>query len=116
LGFSGFAGFAGRHASLGGSDVVVDNIFGNMAGGSAISTSANTTPVIANAEASVAFKWLPELTLRGFFGLNYDSKVPGIASPRFTGSAFGATSRTPASISFHAETSFYAGSGLIWTF
>jgi hypothetical protein len=48
----------------------------SVAGASTISTSADATPFVAYAEAGVAFKWLPTLTVRGFAGLNYDSKVP----------------------------------------
>ncbi len=117
VGLGGWAGFAGRRASLDGTDLAVDHVVGLMAGDSAISSSANATPFLANAEAGVAFKWLPALTVRGFTGLNYDSKTPGIASSSFTGGIGGGiTSRTPAHITFHAETSFYAGGGITWTF
>jgi hypothetical protein len=117
MGLSGWAGFAGRHASLRGTEVAVDPIIvGFIAGASTLSTDANATPFVANAEASVAFKWLPALIVRGFAGLNYDSKVPGIASSSFTGVVGGVTSRTPASISFHSEISYYAGGGITWTF
>ncbi len=113
VGLSGWAGFAGRHVSLSGADVTVDNFPGGaLNGGSIVSVSANTTPVLANAEAGIAFKWLPALIVRGFVGLDYDSKVPGLVSPGLIG--VGAT--TAASISFHSRTSYYAGGGVTWTF
>lgn len=117
VGLGGWAGLAGRQASLAATDVAVDPIGGGLIGGaSALSASANATPVVANTEAGVAFKWLPALTVRGFAGLNYDSKVPGVSSPSFTGAVAGVTSRIPAGITFHAETSYYAGGGITWTF
>jgi hypothetical protein len=115
LGLGGWGGFARRYASLSGTDVAVDPIGNLIAGASAISTKASATPFVGNAEAGVAFKWLPALTVRGFAGLNYDSKVPGVASSSFVGGVGGITSRSPASIAFSAETSYYAGAAVTWT-
>ena len=114
----GFAGFARRHVSLTGTDIGTDTVGGGpLAGASAISLSADATPFIANIEGGVAWKWLKDLTVRGFVGLNYDGRVPGIVSPRYTGPRFPAGAvRFPASISFQSETSYYAGGGAIWTF
>lgn len=112
LDLSGYAGFARRHASLAGSDVGT----GFTAGASTLSVTANATPFIANGEAGLAYKWTPAFIIRGFAGLNYDSKVPGIVSPSFTGSILAPTSRTAASISFQSETSYYAGGGVTWAF
>lgn len=116
LSLGGWAGFSRRQATLGGADSAVDSILGLLDGAGAISTGANATSFVANAEAGLTFKWLPNLTVHGFAGLNYDSKVPGIASSSFSGGLFGITSRTPAGISFHSETSYYAGGGLSWAF
>jgi opacity protein-like surface antigen len=116
LGVGGWAGFADRRASLSGSDVAVDNIIaGFLSGASTISTTANATPLLANAEAGLAFKWIPALTVRGFVGLNYDSKTPGVSSPSFSGS-IGPLPKMPAGIAFRSETSYYAGGGVSWAF
>jgi hypothetical protein len=115
IGIGGWAGFATRRASLSGSDKYDDNIIGVLNGASAIYISnSSVTPFLANLEGGVAFKPLPGLIVRGFAGLNYDSKVPGISAPSFP--SFASTSRTPAGISFQSETSYYAGGGLVWAF
>lgn len=116
VGLGGWAGFAGRHASLGATAIALDPIGGLIAGASSISSSASVTPFVANAEANVAFKWLSTLTVRGFAGLNFDSKVPGIAGPSFGTLGSPAASRTQAAVSFHSEVSYYAGGGITWTF
>jgi hypothetical protein len=114
IGIGGWAGFASRSASLSGSDIYVDNIIRLLNGASTISgLGRSATPLLANAEAGVAFKPFPALIVRGFVGLNYDSKVPGVSSPSLT--RFGGT-MTPAGISFSSETSYYAGGGLTWAF
>ena len=114
----GSAGFAVRHAALSGSDVAVDSITGAniLTGAGTISTDADATAFVANAEAGVAFKWLPTLTVRGFAGLDFDSEVPGVAGPSFAGGLFTTPTRSPGSISFQDETSLYVGSGATWTF
>jgi hypothetical protein len=116
VGIGGWAGFASRRASLSGSDVSVDAILGLLNGASTISLDSRATPFLANVEAGVAIKPLPALIVRGFVGLNHDSKVPGVTAPSFTGTFPGATTPTAASISFNSETSYYAGGGLTWMF
>ena len=74
--------------------------------------SANTTAFVANAEAGAAIKVTPLAAIRGFVGVNYDNRVPGISSPSFTGSVNAPTTRTPAAILFAHETSYYAGGGI----
>ena len=114
IGIGGWAGFASRRASLSGSDVYVDNILGFYNGASTISgIGRSTTPFLANAEAGIAVKPLPALIMRGFVGVNFDSQVPGVASPGIT--AFGGTT-SPAGISFGSQTSYYTGGGLTWAF
>jgi hypothetical protein len=116
-GVGGFVGFARRNVSFSGSDFGTDTPGGTvLTGGGTIATSANATPFIANLEGGVAWKWLPTLTVRGFAGLNYDSKVPGIVSPSFAGPIGLGPTRSPAGISFQSETSYYAGGGVNWTF
>ena len=76
------------------------------------SSSARTTPFLANAEASLTAKPI----VRAFAGLNYDSRVPGISPTRFTGPPGSPTSTTPAGINFSGLTSYDAGGGVIVKF
>lgn len=114
----GLAGFARRHVSFSGTDVGIASLPNErvLDGASALSLKDNATPFIANLEGGVAWKWLPALTVRGFAGLNYDSRVPGIVGPSFIGDHALPSARIPASISFQSETSYYAGGGAIWAF
>jgi hypothetical protein len=117
VGVGGFAGFARRNVSFSGADIGTDTLGGTvLTGASTIATSANVTPFIANLEGGVAWKWLPTLTVRGFVGLNYDSKVPGIVSPSFAGPIGLGPTRSPAGVSFQSEKSYYAGGGVNWVF
>ena len=51
--------------------------------------------------------------LRGFAGLNFDNRVPGIAAPVISGIAgFTGAQGVAAGIKYTAETSYYAGGGL----
>lgn len=113
VGLGGYAGFASRRASLSGNDIGTDSASGIIFGGaSALSTGANTTAFVANAEANMTFKVTPAVAIRAFTGVNYDSRVPGISSPSFAGDVFSPTSRTAAGITFQSEASYYAGGGL----
>lgn len=116
LGLGGSAGLARRHASFDGIDMVNDPLLGLLAGAGAASDSDNATPFVANTEVSLTYKWLPALAVRGFAGVDYDSKVAGIAAPDFGGVAGAVTTRTPARVSFHSEFGFYAGGGVTWSF
>jgi hypothetical protein len=120
FGAGGAVGFAARDASLVGNDSCVV-IGGGLCGGfvtgiSSISTSANATPLLANAEARIFITPWRNVSLKGFAGLNYDSKVPGIRKPSFGGDAGTPTSTTAAGIRFDNETSWYAGGGLVVKF
>ncbi len=113
LGLGGNVGTARRSASLDANDIC------GCAGVtvySAVSTSTTTAPLLANAEASVALKITPAATFKGFVGLNYDSRVPGISAQSHSGTVFVGKFGTPAGIKFSAETSFYAGGGLTVSF
>ncbi|HEX7776462.1 MAG TPA: hypothetical protein VF449_08030 [Parvibaculum sp.] len=112
----GSVGLAGRHATLEGSDFAGLSTLTLLDGASSVSDSGNTMPVVANAEAGLSVKILPALTLRGFTGFNFDSKVPGVTSPSFGGTVGVVTSRSPARTSFQSEFSYYAGAGMSWTF
>jgi hypothetical protein len=105
----GNVGLAARRASLTGSDSSFASIIPGVINVSSISTGQTTTPFLANAEASLAFRLARAWSLRAFVGLDYDSKVPGIAAPTVV--AGGGTS-TAAGIKFQSETSYYAGGGL----
>jgi hypothetical protein len=104
-------GVAARDVSLNGSDVAASTI--GMAGASSLSTSATTTAVVANAETGFSVKVTPATTLRGFVGVNFDSRVPGITAPTWASlTGFVELGATPASISYSSETSYYAGGGI----
>jgi hypothetical protein len=109
LKIGGWAGIAGRHVSLSGSDVGVFNS-PTLSGASTIGVSDSTSVFLANVEASVAWRVSPSATLRGFAGANYDDKVPGITRPVYAGSLV-APIGTPAGIFYAHETSYYAGGG-----
>jgi hypothetical protein len=109
----GNIGLAGRRASLTGSDSSFVSIFPGTINVSSISTSQTTTPFLANAETSLAFRLAPGWSLHTLVGLDYDSRVPGIAAPAVV--AGGGTS-TAAGIKFQSEVSYYAGGGFTLDF
>jgi hypothetical protein len=110
-GVGGWVGVADRTANLTGNDTsdFMPVAFPPIIRMSSISSSATTAALLANAEANLTIRPTAAVTLRGFVGLNYDSRVPGITAPTFT-PLFGSTA--PAGISFQAETSYYAGGGV----
>jgi hypothetical protein len=114
VGLGGNLGLASRHVSLNGNDSQVSTPGGPVGGNSSssITSSATTTAFVATAEAGITIRPQPTMTVRGFVGLNYDSRVPGISTPHWTGSALAPTSITPAGINFSSETSYYAGGGI----
>jgi hypothetical protein len=111
----GTIGFAWRDASLSANDIVADLFFPIPHNTSSVNISSNTTPLLANAEASVVIKPFAAMAIRAFAGLNYDSQVPGISAPNFTGSVL-PTPSTPSGIKFSPETSYYVGGGVIIPF
>jgi hypothetical protein len=52
------------------------------------------------------------MTLRVFGGLDYDSRVPGIASPTFVPADLVTTVGAPAGINFSSEVSYFVGGAL----
>lgn len=114
IGVGGKVGVAGRHTSMSANDACVQFCtFADFFSG--VSASGNTTPLLANAEISATYRPVVNTALRVFAGLNYDSKVPGISSPSFSGAAPSANTPflgTPAGISYSSETSYYVGGGL----
>ncbi|MBI2716397.1 MAG: hypothetical protein HYX37_18400 [Rhizobiales bacterium] len=112
VGIGGWVGGASRSTSLSGNDTHTDTA-GTTPNASTLSVSDSKTVFLANAETGFAYRFAPKVTLRGFVGLNYDGSVPGIAGPSFTGSINPPTSRTAAHISYSAQTSYYAGGGLL---
>lgn len=107
----GWVGGASRTVSLSGSDVSSFPTIVNFNGASAVSASDSRGVFLANAEASLAYAFRPNLFLRGFGGINYDGSVPGIMGPSFSGPLDAQTSHTGAGITYAAETSYYAGGG-----
>ncbi len=117
LGVGGSVGFAGRHTSMSANDACkAFCTFGNFT--SSVSASSSSTPFLANAEINAAFHPWANTTFKAFAGLNYDSGVPGISAPSYSGpaSGAGAIQGTPAGIYFSRETSYYAGAGLLVKF
>jgi hypothetical protein len=111
LGTGGWVGMAARHATLSGSDTASSTPVAIFNGNSAISTGADVTTILANVEAGLALQVTSMITLRGFAGVDWDNRVPGISIPSFTGSVNAPTATTPAGIHFNTETSIYAGGG-----
>src|SRR5712691_4099814 len=119
LGIGGWVGVAERYTSLSGTDVGSSTPLALFNGATAISSSASTGVFVANAEAGLAYKFSPTTIFRGFAGVNYDDKVPGITRPVYTGTLAVApvtTTLIPAGIYYARETSYYAGAGVIMTF
>jgi len=113
FGLGGSVGAADRRATLNGSDTCPGCTF--VAGASSIGTGAAATPFLGNAEASLIVTPWRTVSFKAFGGLNYDSQVPGISSPSFSGAApffLPTVAGTPAGIRFASETSYYAG-GLV---
>ncbi len=102
VGLGGYVGAADRSVTLGGCDKV------NASPCFSIASGANTTALLANAEASITIKPISSVAITAFVGLNYDDRVPGIAAPTFT-SPCCLLGTAPATINFQAETSYYAG-------
>jgi hypothetical protein len=118
FGVGGSVGVANRHVDLAASDSSIIAL-GGPPGTAATSfaTSATTTAFLANAEARLMFRPVRNVLLRVFAGVNYDSRIPGISSPSYTGTdSFNPTSTTPIGITYAAETSYYAGGGITWRF
>jgi hypothetical protein len=116
LGAGGYVGVASRTASLSGSDVASSAPTTIFDGASAISAGASTTAFVANGEVGAAIRVTPLAVIRGFAGVNFDKRTPGISSPSFTGVFAAPTSTTAAGILFNSQTSYYAGGGLVVRF
>jgi hypothetical protein len=117
----GWIGLAARNTSLNGKDVGADSLgalgFAPVfAGASTISVSDITGVFLANAEAGLSYRFSPWAAVRGFVGVNYDDKVPGISRPLFAGSIVAPTALTPAGIFYQQEMNWYAGAGILVNF
>ena len=108
----GQLGFAARNTSLFGADSYTVPTFPASNTATAIAVSATTTPFLANAEASIILKPTSTFFVRGFAGLDYDSRVPGILAPTASRVQLGNGITTPAGIKYASETSYYAGAGI----
>ena len=108
FGLGGTAGWARRSASLSASDSLRfpsdPRTFT-----SSVEETAAATPFVSNAEANVVLRPGRNMSIKGFVGLNYDSRVPGIAGVEIPP---GAASGTQAQIKFESQTSYYAGGGV----
>jgi hypothetical protein len=111
FGLGGFVGIADRHTDLTGSDSFSFSV-GTFSGASAIAAGADQAALVANAQAKLTFRPMPNVSLVTFAGLNFDNSVPRIAAPRFIGPFNFADPTIPASILRVAETSYYVGGGL----
>lgn len=110
VGLGGWVGLAGRNTSLSGNDVLISTFPGTN-GASTITASDTARAFSANLEAGFAHTLTPSIVFRGFAGVNYDNKVPGIKTGTF-GSVFAAQVPIQASIYYARETDYYAGAGL----
>jgi hypothetical protein len=112
LELGGSVGAARRSTSLSANDID-SGTTSAFNGATAVSASKSATPFLANAEASATIKPIRGAAIKAFAGLNYDSRVPGISAPGFTGTPGGvATIGTPADILFKSRTSYYAGGSM----
>lgn len=111
VGLGGTVGIARRDVDFTGNDIYLVPV-----ATSSVSQSADTAAFLANAEASITLRPAPAVAVRGFAGLNYDSRVPGISPAGYTGSYVAPTSTKAAGILFSDETSYYAGGGMVITF
>ena len=114
IGTGGWVGVAGRATLLSGADAALSSFGANSSGGSTVSSSDNTTALLANAEAGFVQRLTEALMLHGFIGLSYDSKVPGIRSASL--GTFATPLPVPSGIFYDHEISYYAGAGLLWRF
>jgi hypothetical protein len=113
VGWGGFVGAAHRRTDFSGSDAMASTSAAVLTGSSTLTLIDNRTVLLANAEGNLTWHLTPMISLTGFVGLNYDSDVPGIAGPSWTGSAAPApTSRNAAFLVFDDQTNLYAGGGL----
>jgi hypothetical protein len=113
VGVSGNIGITHRNASLSANDS------GNNGGAistSVLNTSTITTALLTGAMVEVVARPSTGMTLRLFAGLDYDSRVPGIASPTFKPADLVSTVGTPAGLSFSGQTGYFAGAGLVARF
>jgi hypothetical protein len=108
----GWIGVAQRDVKLDGSDVLSTSFAFVGPRNSSLSVGDDRTVFLANAEAGLSYKFNPNFTIRGFAGLNYDSKVPGVSAPTYAGSIVVPGVGTAAGIVYSSETSYYAGGGV----
>ena len=115
VGLGGWVGVAGRRTDFTGTD---SEFFVNSLGQvqptftSAATAFDRTTALVGNVEGNIYIQPMSSVTLRLFGGLNYDSAVPGIRAPSFTGDFNFAAPTVAAGIDHSNATSYYAGGGL----
>jgi hypothetical protein len=111
LGLGGSIGVAHRDVSLEANDLSITT-GSNVRRRSAINVNETTSVVLGNAEARVFVTPLHDWTFKGFVGLNYDSKVPGITAPSIALPTVFGTVGPPSTIGFESEISYYGGGAM----
>lgn len=114
FGVTGTIAIVHRRAHLRGNDFLDD--FGGADLGTSIDTSARTWAVVPGGQVQLVFSPAPQLQIRAFGGLEWDSRVPGIVSPHFTPAQFFTFAGDPAGIGFSGQASYFAGGGFSYTF
>ena len=111
FGLGGSVAVAARRTTLSGNDLL--NFGSTFINAGAVSTGADRTAFLANAEARLLYRVMPNVALKAFAGLNYDNSVPAIVAPSFVGPfGFFTAPTNAASIGYQALTSYYAGGGV----
>ena len=111
LGLAGSIGVAHRDVSLDANDLFAVT-FSTVRRTSAIDVNTTAVPVLGNAEARVFVTPLHDWTFKGFVGLNYDSKVPGITAPSIALPNVFGTVGPPSTVGFESVISYYGGGGM----
>jgi hypothetical protein len=115
LGLVGSLAIADRMAHLDGSDSFTFVAVGR----STVSFGTSTGVFLAHGEANATYWFMPALAIRGFVGVNFDSRVPGLVAPTYAGLLTGtgfAVPTTRVGITYAGESSYYAGGGVALKF
>jgi hypothetical protein len=120
IGLGRNVGLAGRFISLSAVDSATVSpafaAFSPSPSPTAINPSTSTAAFLANAEAELTIRPLRNVEFKGFAGLTYDNRVPGVSAPVIVGNAGNVgpqgTQGMPAGIKFAGETGFYASGGI----
>jgi hypothetical protein len=114
FGLGGTLAVVHRHVRLHGQDRLDDSL-GTLFETS-IGATANTWAVVPGGQAQLLFRAHPQMQVRVFGGLQWDSRVPGIVSPHFSPDQLFTFMGDPASIGFSGQTSYFVGGGFTYAF